>query len=74
MINKVNEVTIQEMKDVLLDFLEQIGITKTMYSGRIQLFSEDSKSFEVMRNMKAFQSGYFEAFPSFKHIFELSEI
>lgn len=72
--NGANEVTIQGMKDALLDFLEQIGITKSTYSGKIQLFSGDGKSFEVARNVKAFRSGHFEAFSSFEHILELPEM
>ncbi|KAA1479037.1 hypothetical protein DENSPDRAFT_788720 [Dentipellis sp. KUC8613] len=72
--NGANECTTQGMKDAVLDFAAQRGITEDTFKKRIRFFSGDGKSFEGLNKIKKYlitQSDDFKALRFLEPILEL---
>lgn len=72
--NSANEVSTQGMFEAMVDFLEQTGMSEETLNNRIQFFSGDGKSFEVIGKVKKYLASQSGDFKSFSFIVEVLEL
>ncbi|KAK7015589.1 hypothetical protein R3P38DRAFT_2543257, partial [Favolaschia claudopus] len=63
-----NEAVIAELKDAMLDFLEQIGQTADDYDSQLMFFGGDEMSYNNMLLLQKFLQNHADPFESFELI------